>query len=367
MEIAHFILSMDVGGGEKLVRRLSQNIKVPGYTNRVVCFDRIDAFEDEFYKKNIPLNLVRRKQIVFDFGVIPSLVRMIRRHKVKLIHAHDLTSLSYGVVAGRLTGAKVVMTEHSRHYIDAAFKRRIEKWIWVMAASWLVEVSSELMKASIFRDIIPGHRISVIENGVDTNAYGHAVPASLRRELNIPADHKICLTVGRLESIKGQQYLIRAMEIIKDENTSCHLVLAGDGLNREKLLEQARAAGVDHIIHFLGTRHDIPQLMAGSDFLVLPSESEGLPFVLLEAMAAGLPIIASRVGKVPSIIGDDERGFLVNPKSSSELATALIRIFKKKYPASLLEKANAYVRQNYSEQRMLDRYKKLYQRLLIGV
>jgi len=365
MEIAHFILSMGVGGGEKLVRRLSQNIKVPGYTNRVICFDSIDAFEGEFYEKNIPLDLVRRKQIVFDFGVIPSLVRMIRRHKIKLIHAHDLTSLSYGVVAGRLTGAKVVMTEHSRHYIDVALKRRMEKWVWVMAASCLVEVSPELMKASLSRDKIPGYKIFVIENGVDIKTYGTAEPVDLHGQLGIPRDHKICLTVGRLESIKGQQYLIEAMGILKDSAIAYHLVLVGDGANRSILVNQARQAGISEFSHFLGTRVDIPQIMAGADFLVIPSESEGLPFVLLEAMASGLPVIASRVGRIPGIIGENERGVLVNPKSSSDLAAALVQFFQNKNTLALSQKAHAYIQKKYSEQVMLDQYKNLYQTLLM--
>ena len=311
---------MSVGGGEKLVRSLCRKTQISGCTHQIVCFDRIDAFENELSQAGIPLSLVKRRQCLFDYRLILPLIRMIKKNRIQLIHAHDLSSLSYAVVAGSLAGSRVVMTEHSRHYIDGSRKRRLEKQVLIMGTDRLIEVSTELKRASISRDKIPSKKIEVIENGVDIDRFKGAVPAPLYEELNIPRHHTLILTVGRLESIKGQQYLVKAMSRLK--NGDCHLVLAGDGSNRNNLEKRFRAAGLGDIVHFLGSRDDIPELMAACDILVMPSESEGLPFVLLEAMAAGLPVVATKVGQIPDILGNGKCGILVPPKESCALASA---------------------------------------------
>ena len=103
--------------------------------------------------------------------------------------------------------------------------------------------------------------------------------------------------MGRLEKIKGQQHLIRAMALLQGKLKNTHLILVGDGSERTALEAQVHVAGLGELVHFLGARNDIPGIMAGGDLLVIPSESEGLPFVLLEAMAAGLPVVAHRCGE----------------------------------------------------------------------
>ena len=363
MQIAHFILSMSVGGGERLVRRLSQKIQLPGYSNGVICFDRIDAYEDEFAGCGVPLRLMKRKQCLFDHRLVSPLVRTIRKQQVRLIHAHDLSSLAYAVVAGNIAGAQVIMTEHSRHYIDHALKRRLEKRVLMTGASRLITVSPALMTASIEKDRIPRQKLMVIENGVDMDRFSTAPRISLHGELGIPEDQKLVLTVGRLEEIKGQQHLVRAMELLSDKVKDCHLILVGDGGSRTSLEAQVRLAGLCNRVHFLGARDDIPGLMAGSDLLVIPSESEGLPFVLLEAMASGLPVIATGVGQIPEIIGKNERGILVPPKAPQPLAKAIEKMLTME-PHILADKAHAYVTAHYSEKKMLTRYEKVYRAIL---
>ncbi len=363
MQIAHFILSMSVGGGEKLVRTLSQKIHIPEYTNQVICFDRIDAFQDEFAACGVGLTLMKRRQCLFDHRLVIPLVRMIKRHDIRLIHAHDLSCLAYAVVAGKLTGIKVIMTEHSRHYIDHALKRRVEKRVLMTGVSRLIEVSSELKQASILKDRIPEQKISVIENGVDMDLFRSAPRVRLHGELGLSSDQKLILAVGRLEKIKGQQHLIRAMALLQGKVKNTHLILVGDGVERSALETQVHVAGLGELVHFMGARDDIPGIMAAGDLLVIPSESEGLPFVLLEAMAAGLPVVATTVGNISDIIDDNERGMLVPPGDAHRLAVAIETILGKA-PQSMTDKARNYVAHHYSEKRMLARYEHLYRHQL---
>lgn len=365
MKIAQFILSMSIGGGERLVRTLSQQLKIPGFAHCVVCFDRITHYQDEFAEANVPLTLIKRRQCFFDWKIVKPLVQLIRNEKIRLIHAHDLTALTYGVVAGKLCGAKVMMTEHSRHYVEEAWKRRLEKWVFIMGSDRLVEVSPVLRDASMRKDRIPAGRIEVIENGVDIRKFQNAAPLQLRQQLGISNDASLILAVGRLEIIKGQHHLIKAMALTAQKNEPIHLILAGDGTQKAYLKRQSQKLGVVDRVHFLGPRQDIPELMASCDLLVIPSESEGLPFVLLEAMASGLPVVSAAVGRIPQIIGKNERGILVPPRNSEAMATAIWEIVEESEKRrQMVERATSYLQVNYSQKMMLSRYAETYKTLL---
>ena len=364
-KIAQFILSMSVGGGERLVRILSQQVKITHVEHCVVCFDGITAYQDEFAREGVPLRLIKRRQSVFDWKIISPLVRYIREENIRIIHAHDLSALTYAVVAGKLCGAKVIMTEHSRHYVDASWKRRLEKWLFIMVADCLIEVSPDLQEASTQRDGIPVSRINVIENGVDIDAFKNAKALPLHQLYGIPPGTPLLLTVGRLETIKGQQHLLRALIDPALKKSPFHVFLAGDGSNRSELTRMAHEFGLEERIHFLGARQDIAELMASCDALVIPSESEGLPFVLLEAMATGIPVVATAVGRIPAILGGNKRGTLVPSRRPEALADALRQIMDNKAETDrMAEAGEKFVREHYGKDAMLDGYKKIYENFL---
>ena len=364
-KIAQFILSMDVGGAERLVRVLSRQLKTEGVENCVCCFDKIEKFQEEFAKSGVPLRLIKRRPCVFDWKVISPLMKYIKEENVGLIHAHDLSSLTYAVVAGKLCGTRIIMTEHSRHYVNASWKRRMEKWLFVMAADCLVEVSQDLKTASMKREKIPAGRIEVIENGVDIDAFKNADPLPLHQLYNIDDSNILILSVGRLETIKGQQYLIRAMAEQSLKALPVHLILVGEGSQKNELIRMAEQLEVSDRINFLGSRQDIPELMASCDLFVIPSESEGLPFVLLEAIAAGLPVISTEVGGIPAIIGENERGVLVPPCKPDALSAAIQKLLNNKGKAHQISiNALQFLHANYSQQAMLIKYKRIYEKLL---
>lgn len=363
--IAQCILSMAVGGGEQLVRTLSQRLRLPGYRNHAICFDRIDAFREEFADAGVGLSLIRRRPRFFDTEVLGPMVRLIRDRDIRLLHAHDLSSLTYALAAGRLCGARVVMTEHSRHYIEEARKRRLEKWTLAMLVDRWVEVSPELRAASVRKDRVPRSKIEVIENGVDVRRFRDAQPAPLRRDPGIPEAAPLVLSVGRLESIKGHRHLIRALAAPSLKGTDIVAVLAGDGADRAELERLAATLGLADRVRFLGARTDVPELMAACDVFVMPSDSEGLPFALLEAMAAGLPVVGTAVGKIPSLLENGRYGLVVPPRNPEALAEAIAQTLRH-FPDSRERgvRAQAFVASRYGRDRMLRRYGRLYRNLL---
>ena len=187
----------------------------------------------------------------------------------------------------------------------------------------------------------------------------------MREKFNLKSNTKLLLTVGRLEKIKGQHHLLKALAlpILKEE--SIVLFLVGHGSREEYFRKLSYKLKIDDKVFFLGIRKDIPQLMASCDLLIIPSESEGLPFVLLEGMAAGIPVIATSVGRIPKIIGKDERGLIVPPKNSYELAKKIkFAIKEKEYLEDLSKKAQVFIEKNYNESIMLKKYKKIYNELI---
>jgi glycosyltransferase involved in cell wall biosynthesis len=146
----------------------------------------------------------------------------------------------------------------------------------------------------------------------------------VRAELGIPSDASLFTTVAVLRPLKGIQYMIRALPAILASDPNTYYLVVGDGSHRDALIEEVKKFGVRDRVVFAGMRRDVPRLLSASDVFVLPTLTEALPTVLAEAMAAKLPIIASRVGGVPEMLTDGQNGCLVEPKDVEGLARACI-------------------------------------------
>jgi glycosyltransferase involved in cell wall biosynthesis len=204
---------------------------------------------------------------------------------------------------------------------------------------------------------MPPEKVSVLENSVDYGRFSQvsATRADARRMLELPPDAFVFGTVGRLAKTKGLPYLIEAFSIVKKDVPSAQLVLLGNGPCREELEQQASKTPCCDSIHFLGHRDNIEQLYRAMDAFVLASVAEGMPRAILEAMAAGVPCIATQVGGIPEILPTQDVGRLVPARDSGALAAAMIDIARA--PAGDLEKLAARAR---------DRVRLLYSHEVVG-
>jgi glycosyltransferase involved in cell wall biosynthesis len=364
LTIAHMILSIAIGGAEHLVEELSLHAKHTGFNCTVICFDAFVPDDTVYAKNNINVNFIKRRQIVFDITVFMRIVNYLKSINASLIHAHDLSSLSYGVPAGLALRIPVVMTEHSRHYIDERSIRRMEKRLLCLGVTTLVDVSPELASASVQIDRIPCRKVKVIENGVDLERFAAANCQHLRAELTTGPGDILVGMVGRLEEIKGPQVLLEAFARLAPTIPSAKLVFVGEGSLGQSLQARVRESGLEGRVHFLGSRSDIPDVMAALDILVLPSLSEGLPFALLEGMASGRAVLATAVGRIPKIICDEGRqanGVLASPDDSSGLADKLTALLHDEpLRRALGVRAREYVERFYGKGIMLRKYEEVY-------
>jgi glycosyltransferase involved in cell wall biosynthesis len=204
----------------------------------------------------------------------------------------------------------------------------------------------------------PAEKIETIYNSVE------AQPAP-DRSTRLFAGSPVIGTVGRMDSYKGQAYLIGALPVVLIEFPDARFVLIGDGPERECLQSSAERLGVGDRVSFLGTRSDVSVLMSQLDLFVLPSLLEGFPNAVLEAMAARLPIVATRVGGVPELIEDGRTGLLVEPGSAQALAEAIIRIWTDHdLRRGCATAAHEAVRTKYCPQREAEDTEAVYLRLL---
>jgi len=363
--ISHLILNMGLGGAETLVRAMALDLRSRGAAPNVICLDAVTDGALPLMRRGVPVELIKRRPGPFDLQACLRVARRLKNIGSHVIHAHDMTSLSYAVAAGLWLRRPVIMTEHSRHFIEARGLRRLEKRLLCLGVSRLVDVSRILARASRKDGVSPG-KITVIENGVDVERFRRAGGERIRAELGLRADVLLVGMAGRLEPIKGPRTLLAAFLEAFGAHEWAHLAFAGSGSLRSVLEERARAAGAGERVHFLGARRDIPEIMAALDIVALPSLSEGLPLALLEAMASGRAVAASAVGAVPEILGT-RRGVLVASGDQGMLARALMRLAAD--PARRARMGRAafdFVSRRFSHEAMMDRYIAVYAQALTG-
>lgn len=364
LRILHVILSLGCGGAERLVKVLSVHAAKNGHKVHVACLDSAPEAPEEFAPYDIPLVLLKRRPGVFDPRACLALARFVRARRIDMLHAHDLTSALQSSAASLVTGTPVVFTEHSRHYLEERRLRRLEKRVISSMVSVVAEVSPLLAEASRDRDGVRPEKLRVIANGVDVAQFAGAGPGRFRASLGVAPNQRLVGMVGRLENIKGPQVLLEAFGLLARTRPDLVLAFVGPGGLAKPLADRALDLGLGDRVLLAGARDDIPRVLADLDLVVLPSLSEGLPFALLEAMAAGKPVVASAVGYIPSVLHNGRTGVLSPPGDSESLAAAMALLLENPEVArDMGRNAQAEVERRFSLNGMLEAYDDLYREL----
>lgn len=207
-------------------------------------------------------------------------------------------------------------------YFNWKFKKIISKLVLENAQA-VVTLTQNMKKELGAYNI---KNIFIIPDGVELSKFENLSKAGIRKELKINDDENVIIFVGSLKAVKGIKYLIEAINIVKEKNPKLRLLLIGDGEEKKELERLVEKLGLKKIIGFVGkiNNEEVPKYMIASDVLVMPSLSEGLSVAVLEAMASGLPVVATKVGGLPEIIKDGENGFLVEPKNPKQIAERIL-------------------------------------------
>jgi N-acetyl-alpha-D-glucosaminyl L-malate synthase BshA len=291
---------------------------------------------------------------------------VLKKIKPDIIHAQNLDMGIGGILAKFfLKKPYVVYGRGSDVYSSWNFKKIISKIIIKNAGA--VIALTENMKKEMTK--IYNRDITVIPNGLEIQKFKKSSKENIRRQMNITNDDKIVLFVGRLNSIKGVEYLIESMEYIKQKDVKTKLIIVGEGIERRRLELLVNKLFLTKNVLFAGRipYEDIPKYLTLSDMIVLPSLEEGFPNILLEAMASGLPIVATNVGGIPEIIKNGENGFLVAPKNPGAIAEKVLYLFENNELRRRIIENNKEEVKRYCGQDITEKLEEIYRTLVLKI
>jgi glycosyltransferase involved in cell wall biosynthesis len=297
---------------------------------------------------------------LFNPFALARLTRLLVQKRVTILQTHGARANFYGRIAGRLAGVPVIISTVHNSLKDYEV-RSLRRWLYAFLLRLTLPLVHRIICVSEAnrRDLIDEcpaveGKAHIVYNGVDLSAF-HAQPDGRKvwQELGI-TQGPVLVTIGRLVEQKGHCYLLQALPDLLDTWPQLCCVFMGEGELHEALQRVAMDLGVERACRFVGVREDIADILAAADVFVLPSLSEGFPFVLLEALAMGRPVVASRVNGVPELIEEHKTGWLVPPRDPQALAAAIREVLNDPATASKMgAEGRAAVRKRFTANHMV--------------
>jgi L-malate glycosyltransferase len=351
------LTSFDIGGTERQMVELIHRLDRRRFEVHVACFHRRGALERRATEgvasvETFPIAGFRHPSA---FRQMVAFARWCRRIGARIVHTCELYSNLFGLPAAALAGVDVRIG--NRRELATADKSKTQLTAQQLAyrAAHVVVANSHAAADQLRREGLGSGRIAIIPNGLDPSLYNLYGVRSDRREI------RRLIMVANLRLEKGHDTLLAAVPAIAQVQPDLEVMLVGDGPLRPALAEAILNRGLRGRVTLLGERSDVPALLDSSDVFVLPSTSEAFPNAVLEAMASGLPVIATRVGGIPELIESGRTGVLVAPRDPAALAQAVVDVIRHPERACAMgAAARAHVHDQYSFDRMVESFAHLY-------
>jgi glycosyltransferase involved in cell wall biosynthesis len=313
----------------------------------------------------ISLNKLRYNR--FSPGIVLELHRLMKIKQIHVVRTHRYRSNLYGRLAAFSSGIPVIIASvHDNYRTDKRPKRRIMNHILSKITDKIVAVSEDVKEDIIRYDRIDPSKVQVIPNGIDLERFNPEKNTSnIRKEFSLEEDDIVIGFIGRIVPAKGLEYLLYALPYLKEEFKSIKLLIIGEGSLVEEFKEKAKKNNIFDNILFTGVRRDIPEILASIDIFVMPSTAEGLPNSLLEAMAMGKPVVATKVGGIPEVIRNGFNGILIPPRDHRELAMAIKNLIgNSQLAVKMGQAARNFVLNNHSIVEIAQKWQTLYLSIL---
>jgi len=371
------ITQSEFGGAQKYVYYLATSLPKDRYDVTVACGagGLLVPKLQEAGIGVIPVpSLLREINPIQDFLAFLHLLRVIRKRRPHIVHTNSTKAGFLGRLVAKCAGVPVIVfTAHGfvlnepMGILGRSLFTVIER-IGGMLSDAIIAVSETDRLTAIQHRVISPDRIVTIRNGLDIESldspHSSAI-AQKRVELGLLDSHRVIGVVANFYVTKGLPYFLRATAHVKEAFPEAKFALVGDGERRRELEALTNELNLNSSVLFLGQRNDVPELLPLFDVFVLPSVKEGLPFALLEAMAAARPIVATAVGGVPELILDGQTGLLVPPKDPQALAEAIISLLRNPRMATAMGvAARQRVLDHFTVDRMITETEQIYHRLL---
>ena len=373
------VLEATVGGTRRHLLDLCQNLPRERFQQHLVYSSiRSAGFESDAQRlreagiEATPLPMRREIEPAEDWHCLQALTRIIQERQPQIVHGHSAKGgFLARLAAHRVPSVRTVYNPHGfpfqmrtsalKHHLYIHLERHAARYTDALVAA------CEGQKAIALQcGLLPPERISVIPNGINSDEFSVPVDReAIRRELGVPPEAPLVGTVAALSPQKGLDYLIRAAAAVRRERPETHFLLVGEGVLRGSLERLAKSLGVAEGIHFAGARTDVPRVLAALDLFVLPSLWEGLPYALLEAGAAGLPVIATDIPGNCEVIRRGETGYLAKAADALDLTVRLFEALDDPASATVAAALQQLVRTEYTLERMIAGHVELYEKLVV--
>ena len=392
IDIIHIITRLDMGGSAQNTLLTALSHDPQRYNVSLIKGSTHESAMTEAESQLVNSQLAKAEKLGVDIIDLPSLVRRIspwndlkalvstfvilQRCKPQIVHTHTSKTGIIGRLAAWLTRTPIIIHTPHGHVFYGHFSKPLS-WLFLQLERLLARITHHQIaltpeegKDYLNLSVAKPDNISVIHSGVEMNRFKQSVTGNnpKRNELGIPLDSLVVGFVGWLTAIKGVSFLVRAMSGVIQKHQNCLLVLVGKGDEKGeeeiKLKEQVENLGLADNARFLGWRQDVDEITRCFDVFVLPSLNEGMGRVLVEAMAAGLPIVATRVGGIPDLVIDGKNGMLVPPKDTVALERAISELLSDKARRKQMGETGKRMCRPYSVEAMVEKINDLYSRLL---
>jgi glycosyltransferase involved in cell wall biosynthesis len=365
--VLYLITELSTGGAQVALLRLIEGLDRDRFSPAVACLYNGDgAVAQEMRALGIDIFDAQMRHKA-DLLALLRLYHHIRRARPAILHTSLFHANLPGRILGRLAGlagtpAPIVVCSERTMAMESEWRYRVNRWT-IGLVDCVMVVSANVRDFCISHIGLPAEKLVVIYNGVDLPQDRLAPREKARAELDLPLRAPVVGAVSRLDPVKGVEVLLRAIAWVED----AHLAIVGDGPERASLAALVDDLGLSDRVHWAGQRRDAPHLLSAFDLFVQPSLHEGLPNAVLEAMAAGLPVVATAVGGTSEVVIDEVTGFLVPPRDPQALAQGMRTLLhnsalRRKMGRAGRERVERY----FSLEHMVGQTQAVYERLLEG-
>ena len=357
------ITELDPGGAERALTQLVLYLDKSEWEPHVICLGPHGHFAAVLESANIPVICLNARGVFSVPRVLVRLWRELSRLRPAIVQTFLFHANLLGRIAARLAGVKIVVSGLRVAEHRSPWYGRLDRWTTRLVTT---NVCVSQGVADFSKNVVGlnAARLVVIPNGVDFERFANAKPADLR-QFGFPAGSRVFIAIGRLEYQKGFDVLIESIALLKPFPDNLFFLVVGDGPDLDKLQLLAGKHRITDHIHFAGRREDIPSLLAACSALILSSRWEGMPNVVLEAMAAGRPVIATQVEGIPELVRDGVTGLTVPPENPAALATAIQSLLSRhEFLSAAGPTSQAIAKKEFAITETTNSYAKLYCQLL---
>lgn len=377
--LLQFLPVFAIGGTERQVMNLTSGLNAARFDVHFGCNARGGEYLAEIEARRIPVTEYRIRKLFapHTFRQQMRFASYLNQHRIDIVHAYNFYANCFAIPAAWLARTPVIVA--SIRDIGASMtplQKRAQRMVCHLADAILV--NAEAIRQWLISEGYSPHKLAVIHNGIDVARFGPLrTGTGLRQELGVPASAPVIAMLGRINRLKGVEHFLEAATALATDFPDARFLLIGDArvvkdgvivpksAYRSELEDYARRLGLEGRVVFAGFRRDVPDLLSQVTVSVLASLSEGLSNVVLESMAAAVPVVATRVGGMPEIIDDGVTGLLVPPRDSAALATAIRRILEdRKLGVRLGCAARCHVVERFSLERMVRKTEQFYLTLI---